>query len=382
MTKVAFYAPMKAPDHPNPSGDRLIANLFMQALRQAGFEVRLASRLRSRDGKGDPEWQRRMIALGERLAQRLIRQWDEQGYQPDAWFTYHVYYKAPDLIGPHIARHYRIPYLVAEASWAGKRATGAWQLYHQQLGGALQQASRIFSINPVDTPALQHYLANPATIISLPPFLDLQKVQPAKTLPFTIQPNVPKLITIAMFRPGDKLASYRLLAEALQYLNHEAFQWFIVGDGQARETVHELFKTEPRICFTGQLPSDQVYALLARCELHVWPAVNEAFGMTILEAQYQQVAILSGNEGGVSYIMSDGVTGKLVPKRDPQALAEALKHLLHHPQQLAEYQRQARSYVERKHSITTTAETLKQLITNSLTEFNHDRDYRHSPRHH
>ena len=35
---------------------------------------------------------------------------------PAAWFTYHLYYKAPDWLGPDIARALAIPYLVAEAS--------------------------------------------------------------------------------------------------------------------------------------------------------------------------------------------------------------------------------------------------------------------------
>ena len=34
--RIAFYAPMKAPDHPTPSGDRHIARLTLQALARAG----------------------------------------------------------------------------------------------------------------------------------------------------------------------------------------------------------------------------------------------------------------------------------------------------------------------------------------------------------
>ena len=44
---VAFYAPMKPPDHPVPSGDRRMARLLMQALAHAGHRVVLASRFRS-----------------------------------------------------------------------------------------------------------------------------------------------------------------------------------------------------------------------------------------------------------------------------------------------------------------------------------------------
>ena len=61
--QIAFYAPLKSPVHPNPSGDRKIAQLFIKALQQADFEVELASSLRSFDKKGDALRQRRMVAL-------------------------------------------------------------------------------------------------------------------------------------------------------------------------------------------------------------------------------------------------------------------------------------------------------------------------------
>ena len=46
---IAFYAPLKSPDHPAPSGDRTMARLLLKALRAAGFEPRLVSTLRSLD---------------------------------------------------------------------------------------------------------------------------------------------------------------------------------------------------------------------------------------------------------------------------------------------------------------------------------------------
>jgi hypothetical protein len=44
--RIAFYAPMKPPDHPVPSGDRRMSRLLIAALGRAGHEVELASRLR------------------------------------------------------------------------------------------------------------------------------------------------------------------------------------------------------------------------------------------------------------------------------------------------------------------------------------------------
>ncbi len=362
MKRVAFYAPLKSPDHPVPSGDRKIARAMIKALALAGYEVELASHWRSRDGRGDRDWQQRMIAVSRRLAQRIIRQWNERNYRPDLWFTYHLYYKAPDLIGPEIARHYGIPYILAEASWAGKRAQGPWQDYHKCLERAVLQADRILTINPADLPALTRFLGNTDKCINLPPFIDTDDIHSATQAPCSIRANVPRIITIAMMRSGDKFASYQLLADVAKQLSRD-FQWFIVGDGPCREAVASLFAGDSRFVFTGQLETAEIYALLAQCELHVWPAVNEAFGINLLEAQLNMVAILSGNEGGVAHVMADGVTGELVEPRNPQALAKALQALLNDPARLQRYRDQARIYVQQRHSLTQAASSLQQLLS-------------------
>ena len=58
--RIAFYAPLKPPDHPVPSGDRRMAQLLFEALRLAGHEPFLVSRLRSYDGSGDTVRQARL----------------------------------------------------------------------------------------------------------------------------------------------------------------------------------------------------------------------------------------------------------------------------------------------------------------------------------
>ena len=57
---LAFYAPLKSPHHPAPSGDRTMARLLMKALGAAGFEPSLASELRTLDKAGDPAKQLRL----------------------------------------------------------------------------------------------------------------------------------------------------------------------------------------------------------------------------------------------------------------------------------------------------------------------------------
>ena len=156
--RIAFYAPLKAPDHPTPSGDRLIAGLLVRALERAGHEVALASRLRTFDGAGDRARQRRLARIGRAEARWLIDRWLGSPRAPRCWFTYHLYHKAPDWIGPRVSARLRIPYLVAEASYAPKQARGAWRHGHRAVAAALARASRVIALNPHDVPGLERLL--------------------------------------------------------------------------------------------------------------------------------------------------------------------------------------------------------------------------------
>ena len=153
--KIAFYAPLKAPDHPVPSGDRLIAGLLVRALERAGHEVALASRLRAFDGAGDRDRQRRLARIGRAEAQRLLDGWIGSPRAPRCWFTYHLYHKAPDWIGPRVSARLGIPYVVAEASYAPKQARGAWRHGHRAVAAALARAVRVIALNPDDVPGLE-----------------------------------------------------------------------------------------------------------------------------------------------------------------------------------------------------------------------------------
>src|ERR1700739_2641799 len=75
--RIAFYAPLKPPDHPVPSGDRRVAQLFFRALRLAGHVPTLASRFRSYEGDGDTLRQSQLAVFGHQLADWLLHRYRE-----------------------------------------------------------------------------------------------------------------------------------------------------------------------------------------------------------------------------------------------------------------------------------------------------------------
>lgn len=69
-------------------------------------------------------------------------------------------------------------------------------------------------------------------------------------------------------------------------------------------------------------------SLLDAFDLFVLPSVSEGMPVTILEAMMAAKAVVATDVGGVGELVDDGQTGRIVPARDPQALAEALIALL------------------------------------------------------
>lgn len=374
--RVAFYAPMKAPDHPLPSGDRAIARLFMQALASGGHKPELICHFCSRDGAGDPTRQARLQHIGTGLAGRLARRLAARPShdRPAAWLTYHLYHKAPDWLGPAICAHLQIPYVVAEASLAAKQAGGPWDLGFRASAQAIAQAKRILVLNPKDAEGIAPHIAAGAELVPMAPFLDPAPYRAAAAdrdagrQHLARQHHVPAadvwLLAVAMMRPGDKQASYRLLGQALAHLPPTGWQLLLVGDGPSRaEIVSDLKQSaKDRLHWLGAQSPEEVPAIYAACDIMVWPAVREAIGMALLEAQAAGLPVVAGNEGGVSAIVEHGVTGLLTPPGDAPQFAHAVSRLLDDRplrQRLAEA---APARVTRHHDVAAAARLLDRTL--------------------
>ena len=365
--RIAFYAPLKPPDHPVPSGDRRMARLLLAALARAGHESVVAARLRSRDAVGDPARQERLRALGRRLAARFVaRALKDPRRRPDLWLTYHLYYKAPDWIGPEVAGALRIPYVVAEASLAQKRRGGAWDPSHRAAEAALRRADRVIGLNSDDREGVLRALASPERWVPLKPFLDRApfdralearaETRAALARTHALDPARPWLATVAMMRADVKLESYRLLGAALARCLDRPFHLLVAGDGPARPKVEAaLAPLGARVAFLGALAEENVPGVLASADLYVWPALGEAYGLAILEAQAAGLPVLAGQIGGVGDIVAEGVTGVLTPAGDRDAFAIAAQALIDDPQRCRALGAAARRKVAAEHDLAAAA---------------------------
>lgn len=79
------------------------------------------------------------------------------------------------------------------------------------------------------------------------------------------------------------------------------------------------------------LPKQEIIQLLTHATTFTCPSVYEPLGIVNLEAMACGTAVVGSRVGGIPEVVSEGVTGLLVPPGDPEELAAALNALLRDP---------------------------------------------------
>jgi hypothetical protein len=248
---------------------------------------------------------------------------------------------------------------------------GDWADYHESVTAAFHQAGLILNLNPRDRPALEVLPGVGQRLRDLPPFLsepprpidgDLARRRVGRR--WGLEGDMPWLLTAAMMRPGNKLASYRVLAAMLPRLRRESWQLLIAGDGPAAGQVRKLFVGWPRrrVRFLGLQDRASLAELMAAADLFVWPAVREPVGMALLQAQAAGIGCVAGRGPGVTQFLLDGRTALLAGEDDAVDLAACVRRLLVRPALRRRLGAAARANVIRHHSLRAASEVLAHSL--------------------
>jgi glycosyltransferase involved in cell wall biosynthesis len=361
--RVLLHTPLKSPDSPTPSGDREMARGLRRLLRRLGHTVAMPALSRVAPGVPAPQDHLALERRARAQAQRLIARWRAlPAHHPerfDLWFTYHCYYRKPDWLGPIVTRALDVPYALVEASHAPRRAQGPTRLGHRAVERALAAADLVLTVNPRDVAGVKARLRPGAHQVWLPPFIDTRQFAPA---PHAAN-DPPLLLSVGMMRTRDKLASYRVLADALGRLKGKPWRALLVGDGPARGEVEAMMAPfGERVRFAGAVPHGDLPATYASADLYLWPAINEAYGMAFLEAQAAGLPVVAGRTGGVPAVVADGVTGILTPIGDAAAFAAATARLLDDAGERARLAKAARVRVNARHDERAAAHALAAAL--------------------
>lgn len=176
-----------------------------------------------------------------------------------------------------------------------------------------------------------------AITLGLPTNIPVEKITPAiEVKNFLNQSKRNKLhqplqiLSVARLH-WKKGFEYSLKAMAILNEKGYTFQYNIIGTGIDYERL--VFATEQLglagdVKLLGRKTSQEVSAYLAGADIYLQPSVQEGFCNAVLEAQAAGCICVVSNAEGLAENVLHGKTGWVVPKRNPEAIALAIKEIM------------------------------------------------------
>lgn len=194
---------------------------------------------------------------------------------------------------------------------------------------------KLIHISPSHITAISRYLKERAArlgvsesrISKIPNGVDLTEIQPLLSHQ---RAKIPKRIVSVGRLSWEKGHEYLISAMPIIRAHFGDAHLVIVGSGAEEEKLRNLVRALDLggcVFFRGALPHGRAMSEAATAEIFVGPSLAEGLGIVFLEAQALGVPVVGTYVGGIPDAVENEVTGLLVPPKDPQAIAEAIKRI-------------------------------------------------------
>jgi colanic acid/amylovoran biosynthesis glycosyltransferase len=189
-----------------------------------------------------------------------------------------------------------------------------------------------------------------------------------------VAPGIPTFACVAGLR---EYKGHEVLLEACRLLRARGVRarTLLVGDGPLRRRLEARIARDGlsgSVELLGALPHEQVPEVLARATAMVLPSVRardgqmEGIPVALMEAMAAEVPVISTRLSGVPELVEDGVSGLLVPERDPAALAAAMERVATDPSLAARLAREGRRTIrerfDRRRNVTALEALLARMV--------------------
>ena len=161
--------------------------------------------------------------------------------------------------------------------------------------------------------------------------VNLDRFRPRTTVP---DDEVPLIVTCGRLQIYK---GHHVLLQACARLRRPV-RCVLIGEGPQRANLEQLARSlgiADRVQFTGPLPQDEVARVYGQASLFVLGSIvvtstgrRDVIPNVLAEAMAMQVPVVATAISGIGELVSDGVSGRLVPPNDPAMLAQVLDELL------------------------------------------------------
>jgi glycosyltransferase involved in cell wall biosynthesis len=194
-----------------------------------------------------------------------------------------------------------------------------------------------------------------------------------KKLNLTPDKKNPKQLLFLGRLAGNKGCDYLVKAMPRVLEKFPDTKLIICGDGEEKAHILDLitqFGIGPAITFLGTATFDKLVELYYTSIAYIFPSINrlEAFGIVQLEAMANYTAVVASDIPGPNAVMESGKSGLLVPKQDPEALANAIISILADPEKAKAMGRRGRELVETKYNWKTIVKQVEAIYQEVLAK--------------
>jgi len=136
------------------------------------------------------------------------------------------------------------------------------------------------------------------------------------------------------------------------------FTWTIVGDGEELAAMKSLFAASDfheLVEIVGARSNP--FQIMKKADVFALFSRYEGLPNTIYEAFILGIPVISTDVGGISSQIEDGVNGWLV-ENDDDAIYEGIKHILLHPEEIAQFKENLKGYQYKNQEIANRTETI------------------------
>lgn len=160
----------------------------------------------------------------------------------------------------------------------------------------------------------------------------------------------------------DLIGACKILKEKGRSLKcHFVGKWSDISEIEFKKKIHE-YKLDNMVYAHGAQYGNEKNIFFEKTDLFVFPTLNEAFGLVLLEAMEYGIPCIATNEGGVPSVMDNGRTGFIVDKHSPEQLAEKIEILIDNPRLCEEMGKAGRIKFENEFTIEKFENRMKNIL--------------------
>src|SRR3989344_3130800 len=182
----------------------------------------------------------------------------------------------------------------------------------------------------------RHYKIPISKIITLPNWIDIQKIKNQKSKikidEFKNQLKIPPNAKVLLFvHRLSKRKGADHLPEILNQLKNDNVFLLVVGDGPEREALNVKLKTynlQDKVKFVGWVPQSEVANYFMLADIFLLPSEEEGFPHVLLEAMAPGTLFVASGVGGIPEIIPSAEKNFLVSPRNTKEFADRIRELL------------------------------------------------------